>query len=192
MGTQKIENVVAHSSTGWNMRILHSQAVAVTNFSSIGSKSVGIAVDHSSNINFLEAYIFDVSERQHVKEEYLGGFLVCIYSKPYSGSPCQNVIVRNSIAAGCVGAGFVAPGHQCDTNGQDQTTFKTNVAHSIKGSGHIIYPNPLEISQQKNCFLVNHVQAYKNQGAGIVGQFGTTEYKVQNVILVDNTLGLSV
>ena len=109
-----IENVVAHTSTGWNMKIIDSQKVTLTNFSSIGSKSVGIAVDRSSDVNFYKAYIFDVSRRENVNEEYLGGFLFCIYSSPESGSPCSNVNVRNSIAAGCIGAGFVAPGHQCD------------------------------------------------------------------------------
>lgn len=96
------------------MKIFDSQQVTVTNFSSIGSKSVGIAVDRSSNVLFNEAYIFDVSKRSNVKEEYLGGFLFCIYSSPNSGSLCSNVNVRNSIAAGCIGSGFVAPGHQCN------------------------------------------------------------------------------
>ena len=109
-----IENVVAHTSTSWNMKIIDSQKVTVTNFSSIGSKSVGIAVDRSSNVFFDKAYIFDVSRRENVNEEYLGGFLFCIYASPKTGSACSNVKVNRSIAAGCVGAGFVAPGHQCD------------------------------------------------------------------------------
>ena len=109
-----VENVVAHTSTGWNMRIIDSQMITINNFSSIGSKSVGIAEDRSSDVNFYKAYIFDVSRRENVNGEYLGGFLFCIYTSPKSGSPCSTVTIRNSIAAGCVGAGFVAPGHQCD------------------------------------------------------------------------------
>jgi len=42
-------------------------------------------------------------------------------------------------AAGVVYAGFIAPGHRCNT---ESDIFKDNVAHSIDGTGAHIYPNP--------------------------------------------------
>lgn len=119
-------------------------------------------IDSSTNVNVVKTNVFDVAERSGVSNEYLGAFLVCIYGNPKTGTNCSNVRISNSIAAGAIGAGFVAPGFSCDDTGDSQEIFIGNVAHSIKGAGHVIYPDPLESGSQRGCFQVNQVRAYKN------------------------------
>lgn len=57
-----------------------------------------------------------------------GCYSICAFSN--EKEPCDDVHVTNNIAAGCVYAGFVAPGHECDDDSSD--LFKHNVAHSCK------------------------------------------------------------
>ena len=53
--------------------------------------------------------------------------------------------ITNNIVAGANFAGFVAYGHDCGRS--DQSGFKNNIAHSINGSGAVIFPNPSSTNQ---------------------------------------------
>ena len=138
--------------------------------------------------------VFDVPQRttfmdiQGKATDKESCFMICTYSD-VGGVPCPGVSVTDSIAAGCHYAGFQSPGNKCDDNAQ--TKFRNNVAHSVLGSGHVIYPDPTDSTQSK-CFEGSHIQAYKVTQAGIEGQFNTDEYRMTNVHLVDNQLGISL
>lgn len=57
-------------------------------------------------------------------------FAMCTYT---ADSKCSKTSVTNSIVAGCIFAGFLAPGYSCnDTIGDSKShVFKNNVAHSV-------------------------------------------------------------
>jgi hypothetical protein len=85
-------------------------------------------------------------------------FAICSYNEPDTG--CSGVSVMNSIASGCVFAGFVAPGHACGA-ASSQTNFKDNVSHSNNGMGARIYADPSD-SSQSDCYEGSHFHAYHN------------------------------
>lgn len=64
---------------------------------------------------------------------------ICSYFEP--DGRCEDVSVTNSIAAGCYFAGFTSPGHDCD-EADSQVNFRYNTAHSVEGSGGLIFPHP--------------------------------------------------
>jgi hypothetical protein len=62
-GLGVIENVVAHKSSAWNLNIDNSSGMQITNFSSIGSKTVGVSIDRCRDITVKGAMVFDVPQR---------------------------------------------------------------------------------------------------------------------------------
>lgn len=78
---------------------------------------------------------------------------------------CYEVSITNSIAGGCVYAGFVAPGHDCGDS-DDQTKFRDNVAHSVFGDGAFIFPDTTGDGHLK-CYEGSHFSAYKCSITGL-------------------------
>jgi len=193
-GSGLIENVVSHHSSSWHMNLVDSANVVVTNFSGIRAKAIGVSIDKVRNIQMKGTYVFDVPQRTTIADvsnkilDKESCFMICTHSNT-KGSSCPDISVQDSIVAGCHYAGIQSPGATCgDIN---QTKFRNNVAHSIKGSGLVIYVDPTD-SSQKKCLEGNNNAAYKNQQAGIEGVFETEEYRITNVNLIDNQLGLSI
>lgn len=85
-------------------------------------------------------------------------FAICAYNEPDTG--CSGVTVTNSIASGCLFAGFVAPGHACGAS-DSQANFRDNTSHSNDGTGFRMYPDPSD-SGQAECFEASHIYAYHN------------------------------
>ena len=110
----------------------------------------------------------------------------CSYWEP---DPCFGSSVTNSIAAGCVFGGFVAPGHDCgDTS---STKFKDNVAHSIDGCGAYIYPDPASDGHSE-CYEGSHFSAYKAQESGIATHYKSQEIRMRDMVFIDNQEGISL
>lgn len=65
-----------------------------------------------------------------------GGLIVCGY---FEGDICNNLEITNNLVIATYFTGYVAPGHNCGD--YTDKTFKNNVAHSIYGTGAIIFPN---------------------------------------------------
>lgn len=84
---------------------------------------------------------------------------ICAYNEP--DTACEAVSVQNSIASGCLFAGFIAPGHTCG-EAETQTNFKNNVAHSIAGHGGRIYPDPSIAAHADTCYEGSYFSAYHN------------------------------
>ncbi len=96
------------------------------------------------------------------------------------------VMVTNNIVSAVHYAGYVAPGHDCDVYAQDH--FKNNIAHSVKGAGAIIFPNPLS-SSQKTCMEGSFFIAYKVTEEAVVSYFSTLNAKFSHMIMIDNGQG---
>lgn len=65
---------------------------------------------------------------------------------------CSNSKLKNSIAAGCPYAGFVAPGSSCTDDDDENHAFYNNVAHSVMGNGAMIYPDPNFADHKNTCY----------------------------------------
>jgi hypothetical protein len=98
-----------------------------------------LAIRSSRNVTVDNNVIANIVERTTLEADIHsvdkgGAFSICAYWEPDN---CQDIKVRNNLAAGSTYAGFVTPGHDCG----DYDSFGGNVAHSIKGmlSGHGLY-----------------------------------------------------
>lgn len=112
---QIVDEVVAHTSNGWNLNIYNAYKVSVTNSFFIGSKSIGGSIAKAKDITFTNNLIGDVQPRTvnalGMAIDFWACLAVCSYPK-FSGT-CSTIKVQNNIAAGCKFAGFVTPGHKC-------------------------------------------------------------------------------
>lgn len=101
--------------------------------------------------------------------------------------------VKNSIAAGCVFAGFIAPGYSCsDPVGASTTNvFTGNIAHSSEVSGFMIFLD-ISVPSSSTCYQADNLKTYKNAGPGIGSLFKSDEFRVTNYVGIDNTLGVSL
>lgn len=108
-------------------------------------------------------------------------------------TPCWHTSYTNSIVAGCPFAGVIAQGYSCkDPVGQSSTNILKNiVAHSSSGSGALVLPD-IGVSDNKLCYQISHISAYKNDQAGIATMYPTAELRASNIVLVDNHLGISL
>jgi hypothetical protein len=157
---QNITNSVAHEGHGLGLFISSSKYVTVANSSFIGGKSLGVVVLTSTDITLDGNFVSDVTRRLNEAIHMIdieGAYAICsILAK----NSCKDLTITNNIAAGSVFAGFVAPGHECGTEGT-QTNFKGNVAHSIQGTGAHIYPDSSVPSHGSTCYAGSHFSAYK-------------------------------
>jgi hypothetical protein len=120
-------------------------------------------------------------------DEYVdptGGLFICAYIQ---GDSCTSMTVINNVVAGVYFTGYIAVGHNC---GVYDNSFKNNIAHSILGTGAIIYPNPSQASQF-NCYEGSYFAAYKCTLDGVVSIFKTKEVIFSNLVLIDNGWGIS-
>lgn len=77
--------------------------------------------------------------------------------------------------------------------GQSSSHVLKNItAHSVDGSGASVLPDLALFEDQKRCYQFSHIQAYKNVEAGIGTMYSTDELRASNLVLVDNTLGISL
>ena len=102
---------------------------------------------------------------------------------------CPNSSVQNSIAAGNIYGGFIAPGHDCgDTS---SVKFKNNIGHSNDGDGAYIFPDPAS-NQSGNCYEVSNFSAYKNKEVGVTTHYQTKELRARDLVMIDNSKGISL
>lgn len=109
----------------------------------------------------------------------------CIAMCGYFGddAACYGNTLTNSIGFGCIYSGFVAPASDCDT-AETQTKFRNNVAHSVAGTGAVIFPD-VTGSDHRKCHEGSHFSAYKVQEQSIAGMFPTQEMRMTNIVSID-------
>lgn len=94
------------------------------------------------------------------------------------------------MAAGCIYAGFVAPGHDCGL-ADSQDNFRGNTAHSVDGSGAHIFPDP-SVSDHSTCYAGSHFNGYKCRDHGVSTMFKTKETRMSDMVSIDNGMGMTV
>lgn len=115
-----------------------------------------------------------------------GGLISCALINPDS---CSDVSVINNIVAGVNYTGFAAYGHEC--NKYTSKNFKNNTAHSVAGTGAVIFPDPNSV-EQRTCMEGSYFYAYKNKEDGAVSFFNYKEVQYSNMIFIDNAFGPTV
>ena len=108
----------------------------------------------------------------------------CSYWEP---NKCLESSVKNSIAAGCAFAGFVAPGDDCGSS--KPSHFSGNVAHSGERVGAHIYPDPSSPSSS-SCYEGSNFAAYKNRDGGLTTMYKTKTLKMHDMTFIDNEKGV--
>lgn len=151
---------------------------------------IGVRWDYSNFIRFANNFVGLIKKRTTFTAQKTldkeGGVIACSYEVDKQTGCTDNSIVNN-IVAGAKYAGFVAPGHDCG----DYTTeyFKDNVAHSVDGVGHAVYPNP-GIPKHATCYEASNMAAYKVLREGLWGCFITSRFQASKITMLDNKLGM--
>ena len=110
----EVHNTVIHKGLAWGLYIASSSNILVKNTSTIGFKAVATNLISTQNVTVDGLFAADVRSRkvssldQYVDKESC--VAICSYFEPNS---CFDTSVINSIAAGCMFGGFMAPGHRC-------------------------------------------------------------------------------
>ena len=124
-----------------------------------GFVKMGININTSRNITLNGNVVANVGEREVIifdmATDLGAGISACGYTE---GDFCSDIKVLNNIVAGVLFTGYVSFGHKCGD--YSNPNFKNNVAHSIKGTGAIIFPDTSD-SEQNNCMEGSYFSAYK-------------------------------
>lgn len=116
-----------------------------------------------------------------------GGMAICTFNEP--DTACEDIVVTDNIAAGCIFAGFVTQGSDCDEL-DSQVRFRYNVAHSNKGSGAHITPSGS--STQLKCYGSSKFGAYKNTDMGLSTQYKSYTQHFKDMYFFDNAKGINL
>lgn len=158
-----VRNSVVHGSIAWGLSAQYSRNILVEHSSFIGARAVGVNVITSRNVTLNGIIVGDVRKRLELEMHKMVDKESCVSICAYFGEDgnCQGNTITNSLAFGCVYAGFVAPGHDCDDH-LSQQKFRNNIAHSVDGSGAYIFPDATGNSHH-TCYEGSHFAAYKVQ-----------------------------
>lgn len=129
-----ISNSVVHGGLGWLLYIKNSAHITIENSDFIGGRGIGVHLHNTIDVLLDGIFVADIHPRleQMLALEPSGMHKEACVSvcSHFEGSTCTQTSVRNSVAAGCNYAGFIAPGHECGDS-LTQNSFKLNTAHSI-------------------------------------------------------------
>lgn len=159
----------------------------------IGSRAVGLNVFESSNVTISNSIIGDVRHRNEMSMQKTIDKESCVAMCSYFNkgeTTCFDNSITNSIAVGCVYAGFVVPGHDCGDS-DNQNNNRGNVAHSVDGSGFHIFPD-INGNDHATCYEGSHFASYKVRQHGIGTHFVSKEIRMTNFVSIDATLGVSL
>lgn len=189
-----VTNSVVWGGLAWSFAALYSKNINVEKSYFIGGRQVGVFVSGATNVTFDQIVVGDIIRRPEV-EAIMSNTIdkeacvsICAFYGP--DSKCYDNKITNSIAAGCVYAGFVVPGHNCgDADTQDN--FRGNVAHSVDQGGAYIFPDVTGDSHH-TCYEGSHFAAYKCGMTGAGAHFVSQEIRYSNMVMIDNTLGINL
>lgn len=154
-------------------------------------KKFGVWIQSSTNVTLNGNILANVRPRNLVildnMVDFEGGILACATE---GSDRCPQLSIRNNIVAGVITAGYSAPAHDCgDYRSQ---VFYNNTAHSIDGTGAIIFRDP-NSDNQLDCLEGSHFVAYKCTEEGAVTYAGDTKKAIfSNMTLIDNVASASV
>ena len=188
--TSFVRNSVVHESEAWSLYVSNSRGIEIENSDFIGSKQVGVNLRSIRNCKIDDIFVADVSSRVNEAGDNFTDKEGCVaYCSFFEPNMCYGNTFTNSIAAGCVYSGFVAPGHNCYDDSSE--IFKNNVAHSSERTGAHIYPDPANY-QSSLCYEGSHFSAYKCRDGGITTMYNTMIQRMSSMTFVDNEKGLTL
>lgn len=194
-GFSRVSNSAIHNGLDWGVMIWDSNNVEFVNNAVVGFRAVVMNLDKFRNSTIVGNFIGDGVGRGI---EFIDSTIdkeACVaygsYRNPGKGNPSYDITFTDNIAAGCMFAGFVAPGHDCDDT--EQVSFRNNIAHSIGGSetgyGVYIYGNPaLKFSK---CFETSYFTAYKTTQSCATSFVNTYDHRAHHYTCIDGTYGIS-
>lgn len=194
-GYSRISNSTVHNGLDWGLIIWDSNNVEIVDSVVVGFRAVGMNLDLFRNCTLTGNFIGDVVGRGIEFIDMTIDKEACVAYSSYrsndSGSASYDITFTDNVAAGCVFAGFVAPGHECDD--VNQVSFRNNVAHSIggvdSGYGAYVYANPAHKTSQ--CFETSHFTAYKTRGSCVTSFVSTFDHRAHDFTCIDGELGIS-
>ncbi|TNV88211.1 hypothetical protein FGO68_gene8985 [Halteria grandinella] len=189
-----ISNCAIHHGYGYGVQIMQSGHVYFQNNIVYGFTRFGINIGSSSNITIDGNFISRIDARAGILTALLGdtqGAVVGCAKEP--GDFCNDIFIINNIASGVQAAGvdttgFVQNGHQCGD--YSKPYFRNNLAHSIEGTGSIIFRGGNSKDLDK-CIEGSYFVAYKCAGAGMVSNQYTNGIIFSHLIMIDNAFGVS-
>jgi len=112
---QQITNTVVHGALGWSFSVQYSSNVFVQDSYFINSFQIGVNVFGSQNVTLDRIVVADTATRPASAGHGLKDKEACVAICSFFGpdSACKDVKVSNSIAGGCIEAGWIVPGHDC-------------------------------------------------------------------------------
>ena len=117
-GHSRISNSAVHHGLDWGLVVWSSNNVEFVDTAVMGFRAVGMNLDLIRNCTFTGNFIGDVKGRGIEFIDMTIDKEACVayssYEKPVGGTPSYDITFENNIAAGCIFAGYVAPGHDCD------------------------------------------------------------------------------
>ena len=194
-GYSRVSNSTVHSGLDWGVMIWDSNNVELLSNTIVGFRAIGMNLDKFRNCTIDGNFIGDVKGRGIEFIDMTVDKEACVayssYRTPTTGTPSYDITFTNNIAAGCIFAGFVAPGHECDD--VNQVSFRDNIAHSAGGPdtgyGLYTYANPAHNVQK--CFEVSHFTAYKTTASCAVSFVNTLDHRAHHFTCIDGELGMS-
>ena len=114
-GYSRISNSAVHNGLDWGLLIQNSNNIEIIDNAFVGYRAVGINLSGFRNSTITGNFIGDVVSRKlNVIDSTIDKEACVAYNSYFSAVPTYDVVFKNNIAAGCMYAGFVAPGHACD------------------------------------------------------------------------------
>ena len=117
-GYSRISNSAVHQGLDWGLIIWDSNNVEIVDSMFVGWRAVGWNLDKFRNSTLTGNFIGDVGGRGIEFIDMTIDKEACVayssYRTPKGGTPSYDITFTDNTAAGCIFAGFVAPGHECD------------------------------------------------------------------------------
>jgi len=117
-GYSRVSNSAIHNGLDWGVIIWDSNNVELIDNVVVGFRAIGMNLDNWRNSTVTGNLIGDVGGRNIQFIDMTIDKEACVayssYRTPGKGTASYDITFMNNIAAGCIFAGFVAPGHDCD------------------------------------------------------------------------------
>ncbi len=185
-----MSNSVIHHGHGVATHIVASANILIANNTYFSFKKFGINIESSNNITIDGNLIGNINSRAYKGLDNLmdvsAGILGCALNK---GDRCPDLFILNNIVSGVDMTGYSVPAHECGK--YNKPVFRNNTAHSIDGTGAIIFRDP-KSSTQSDCLEGSYFNAYKVTKEGVASYTATNKAIFSNMILLDNMIGAAL
>jgi parallel beta-helix repeat protein len=183
----QISNSAIHHGLGIGAHMVASANLRLVNNTFFNFKKFGINIESSNNITIDGNLVSDINSRGYEGEDGMfdsnAGILGCAR---ITGDNCPDLYIMNNIVSGVETTGYSVYGHECGN--YNKPVFRNNTAHSISGSGAIIFLDTGSKSGS-DCIEGSYFNAYKCAEEGVVSFAKTNKAIFSNMVMIDNVIG---